>query len=199
MSNVINFKIKNDDKIIVQEDKPIINQITNTIQNNKNENKKSLFDKLEDVKLDEIIINKKNYKKYKNTKNHLINETKHILEKSYDEYYKSIENYYQDVLNWMNLLFSDDAKSILKIKIVRIVINEDIFLIYNDIINKYKLNKNTFCMENFNIEHDNNRDVIIEIIKTMTRNLLEKLNYKLEIKNYNNKKKLIIKNLSNQI
>lgn len=194
MSNVINFKIKNDDKIIIQEEKT-----ENTIKPFLNENKKSLFDKLENINLDEIVINKKIYKKYKNTKNQINNETKHILEKSYDEYYKSIENYYQDVLNWMNLLFSDDAKSILKIKIVRIVVNEDIFLIYNDIINKYKLNKNTFCMDNFNIEHDNNRDVIIEIIKTMTKNLLEKLNYKLEIKNYNNKKKLIIKNLSNQI
>jgi len=123
--------------------------------------------------------------KCKNKSLCVINETKDILEKSYEEYQQKNINYYNDVLKLMNMIFNDSSKSILKIKLKKITLSEDIFELYNNIIKKYKLNKPLFDIENFHEFTD-----IIEIIKIICNNVLLKLNYNLEFYTFNNIKKL---------
>jgi virulence-associated protein VapD len=127
----------------------------------------------------------------------LKNETKEILEKSYEEYQKKNINYYNDVLKLMNMIFNDNSKSILKIKLKKITISEDIFELYNNIIKKYKLNKPLFDTENFDLDDSYDFTDIIEIIKIMCNNILIKLNYNLDIYTYNKEKKLKINIINN--
>jgi len=115
--------------------------------------------------------NKKNYT--------LVNKTKEILEKSYEDYQNALKKYYDDVLKWMNMLYNDDSKSIAKIKFKKMTLNEEIFNLYNEIIKKYKLNKDLFETENFNINDDHDRSEIFLISKILTNNLLAKLGCKL--------------------
>jgi len=129
--------------------------------------------------------------------NILINETKRILEKSYEDYQNINQHYYDNVLQFLNLLFAEESKSILKIKFKKITLNEKIFNMYNDIIKKYKLNKNLFDTKNFNIEDIHDFSEIIEISKIMCNNLLNKLNYKFDIITYNNTKKFKITIINN--
>jgi hypothetical protein len=127
----------------------------------------------------------------------LKNETKEILEKSYEEYQQKNINYYNDVLKLMNMIFNDNSKSILKIKLKKITISEDIFELYNNIIKKYKLNKPLFDTENFDLEDFYDFTDIIEIIKIMCNNILIKINYNLDIYTYNKEKKLKINIINN--
>jgi virulence-associated protein VapD len=129
--------------------------------------------------------------------NILINETKRILEKSYEDYQNINQHYYDNVLQFLNLLFAEESKSILKIKFKKITLNEKIFNMYNDIIKKHKLNKNLFDTKNFNIEDIHDFSEIIEIAKIMCNNLLNKLNYKFDVITYNNAKKLKITIINN--
>jgi hypothetical protein len=69
---------------------------------------------------------------------------------------------------------------------------------YNNIILKYKLSKNLFDTQNFNINNVYNFSEIIEIANTMTNNLLDKLNYKIYQIEFEGKKKLKIK-INNEI
>ena len=202
MSNLtFNINIKSNDKIIIKDDSDDSFNSKKSSFTNKN-TKKSLLCKISnncDTK-EEIILKKNTKKKFNNNKvNSIINKTKNILEKSYVNYQKSLEEYYKDVLDWMNMIYSDDSKSILKVQIKRITLNEDIFLKYNEIITKYKLKKDIFNIENFDIEDNYDFDSVVEIAKIMTKNLLEKLNYKLDIYNNGKSKKIRIKNMSNQI
>ena len=122
----------------------------------------------------------------------VINETKIILENSYEAYQQKNINYYNDVLRLMNLIFNDDSKSILKIKLKKITVSEDIFELYNNIIKKYKLEKNLFDTKNFDLEDFHDFMDIVEIIRIICNNLLVKLNYNLDIYTWNNTKKLKI-------
>jgi len=133
----------------------------------------------------------------KETTHILINETKRILEKSYEDYQNVNQLYYTNVLEFLNLVFNEDSTSILKIKFKKITLNEKIFNMYNDIIKKYKLNKKLFDTKSFNIEDIHDFSDIIEIAKIMCNNLLNKLNYKFDITNYNNTKKFKINIINN--
>lgn len=210
MSNItVNFNQNNDNKIIIKDDSDDSFYSNKSVKVSDTSKKQTLFEKLGNETLfkKEVVVKtpkkNKNYKKYnssfKNNNSKIINETKNILEKSYVNYQESNEDYYNDTLEWMNLVYNHNASSILKVKISKITLNEDIFLKYNEIIKKYKLRKDLFNLENFDINNNYDYNSILEIAKIMTKNLLEKLNYKLDIVNYGNKKKLKIKNISNQI
>lgn len=201
----LDFCPKNDDKIIIQDDSDDSFYSKNSVKVN-NTNKKSLFEKISSsVPISKKIKKNNNTKVYKNNKNFknidckIKNETKNILEKSFIDFQKSKEQYYNDVLEFLNLIFCNNSKSILNIKTLKISLNEDVFLKYNDIVKKYKLKKDLFNLENFNINDNYDYESIAEIAKILVKNLLEKLNYKLEIINYDNKKKFKIKNMSQQI
>ena len=73
------------------------------------------------------------------------------------------------------MIFNDNSKSILKIKLKKITISEDIFELYNNIIRKYKLNKPLFDTENFDLEDFYDFTDIIEIIKIICNNILIKI------------------------
>ena len=113
---------------------------------------------------------------YKYNSNCIINETKQILEKSFEKYQKINLNYYDDVLFFFNSIFSENSTSILKIKFKKITLSEDIFNMYNNIIKKYKLNKELFDINNFDIEDFHDFTDIVEITKIMCNNLLIRLN-----------------------
>jgi hypothetical protein len=177
----------------------------------KGTNTKSIFNKYE--KSNNDYKNNKNNTVLKNTKMQknnnkyvkkrqtgiVLNETKKILEKSYTNYQQTLEKYYEDVLEWMNAIYNDNSNSILKVQLKKITLDEDIFNKYNDIIKKYKLKKDLFDIENFNFDDGYDYNSIAEIAKIMTKNLVEKLNYKLDVINDGNTKRLKIKNLSKEI
>lgn len=125
----------------------------------------------------------------------LIHETKKIIDESFEKYYEINNNYYKHVLDFLNSLFNDDSKSILKIKFKKITLSEDIFTNYNEIIQNFKLNKDFFDTKNFNINDIYDFSDIINIAITMANNLLFKLHYKISIFYINNKKKLKIKSI----
>lgn len=208
MSNfTIDFNIKTNDKIIIQDDSDDSFLSTRSKSSTKETKTKSLFDKFGkangDIKNNVVLKNKKmqkNNNKY--TKRHsglIINKTKSILEKSYIKYQQTLEKYYDDVLEWMNAIYNDNSKSILKVQLKKITLDEDIFNKYNEIIKKYKLKKDLFDIQNFNYEDGYDYNLIVEIAKIMTKNLIEKLNYKLDVINNGKTKKLKIKNLSKEI
>jgi hypothetical protein len=128
----------------------------------------------------------------------IVNETKKIVEEAMNNYYINNKKYYSDVLDFINKLFNENAKSILKIKFKKITLSYEIFEMYNNIILKYKLSKNLFDTQNFNINNVYNFSEIIEIANTMTNNLLDKLNYKIYQIEFEGKKKLKIK-INNEI
>jgi hypothetical protein len=204
----LDFTPKNDEKIIIKDDSDDSFYSQNSIKlKGVTNKKKSLFDKISSSvpNTKKIKKNNNNTKIYKNNKNYkninckIKNETKNILEKSFIDFQKSKEEYYNDVLEFLNLIFCNNSISILNIKTLKISLNEDVFLKYNDIVKKYKLKKDLFDLENFNINDNYDYESIAEIAKILVKNLLEKLNYKLEIINYDNKKKFKIKNISQQI
>ena len=125
----------------------------------------------------------------------IINETKMLIENSLEKYNEKNKKYYNDVLDFLNLLFDEKNNQILKLKFKKITLNDDIFLFYNEIINKYKLNKNLFDIANFNLDELHESTDIINLTLIITNNLLEKLNYEMyKYTDHNTgKKKLKIK------
>lgn len=122
------------------------------------------------------------------------NEIKQIIENANNQLKKNNNKYYRDVLDFLNMLFDDKAKQILKLQFKKITLNDNIFIFYNSIIDKYKLNKPIFDYEKFDISEINDTDSILNIAFTMCKNLLEKINYKIFKYNDNyGKKKLKIK------
>jgi hypothetical protein len=169
--------------------KSFINKIKENIMNDPNNLDKEI-----------IVKNKKNtkIKSNYNRKNYtLVNKTKEILEKSYVDYQNSLQEYYQDVLKWMNLLYNDQSKSIAKIKFIKMTLNEEIFNLYNEIVKKYKLNKDLFDTSKFYMNDDHERTEIFLISKILTNNLLAKLGYKLIECKSGNAKRLKISNTIN--
>lgn len=129
----------------------------------------------------------------------IVDSTKKILEESNDTLIKKNKKYYRDVLDFLNLLFEDNSDNINKIKFKKITLNDDVFNMYNEIIKLYKLNKQEFDIENFNLSEIDDpqqiKNIFIEIAYTFSNNLLEKLNYKLTKKfiKEENKTKFILK------
>lgn len=190
MSNlsVLNGPITNN-KIIIEDDS---DDSFNSYYSNKSFNKKSkiikqpikksFLNKIKDHDNEVVIKNNKSIKSglAYNKKNYtMVNKTKEILEKSYKNFQNSLEKYYEDVLKWMNMLYSDNSKSITKIKFKKMTLSEEIFNLYNEIIKKYKINKDLFDTEKFNLNDDHERSEIYLISKILTNNLLAKLDCKL--------------------
>jgi hypothetical protein len=193
-SHYSNKSTKNKKNIIKQS---IKKSLISKINGNVGDNELFLSKKknINSSKFNKGTINNTRYIK----KNILINKTKQILEKSYNDYQIALEKYYNDVLEWMNNLYNDNSKSIMQIKFRNITLNEDIFNTYNEIIAKYKLNKDIFNTKEFDIEdfHDNGR--LFKIAKIMTNNLLEKLGYKLDVYKNGISKRYKINNITNGI
>lgn len=130
----------------------------------------------------------------------IVNATQYLLEESNKLLQEKNKEYYNDVLDFMNLLFSDDAKILTRLKFNKITLNDNVFKLYNQIIKKYKLSKPVFDMDKFNFEEIENLDeikkIFCDIAFKFSNNLLERLNYKLK-KKFNkeeNKIKLILQN-----
>jgi hypothetical protein len=124
----------------------------------------------------------------------IINQTKKLLDETLERYYDLNDKYYKEVLNFLNKLFDENSESILKIKFKKITFNDETLQEYNDLITKYKLNKDQFDIENFNINDITDFSDIINIIIIICNNLLDKLNYKIyQIFTGSCKKKLKIK------
>lgn len=120
------------------------------------------------------------------------NSVRDIINGAIDKYYDINKDYYNDVLLFLNLIFKQNAKSILSIYIKKIVLHEDIMIMYNHIVKKYKLNKDYVNIDAFDVDEIIDIDLIIKLMKLLTNNLLEKINYKLVEKCINNKKKFAI-------
>ncbi len=112
--------------------------------------------------------------------------TQKLLDEANKILWDKNKKYYDDVLDFMNLLFDDDAKILSKIKFKRITLNELVFELYNEIIKTYKLSKPEFDIENFNLSEIEDLNeinkVFFDIAFKISNNLLEKLNYKLKRK-----------------
>ena len=131
----------------------------------------------------------------------MVISTQNILEETKQLIHNKNKKYYQDVLDFMNLLFEDNAKNLSKIKFNKITLNETVFNLYNEIIKTYKLNKPEFSIENFNLNEiedsgdlEEIKNIFCEIALKISNNLLEKINYKLKKKNNktDGKKKFIL-------
>lgn len=125
--------------------------------------------------------------------------TQKILQESNNILSKKNKKYYRDVLDFLNLLFEDNATNINKIKFKKITLNDNIFTMYNEINKIYKLYKPEFDSDNFDLSEidDSNeiKNIFVNIAYTFSNNLLEKLNYKLikKIDPCDNKIKFILK------
>ena len=116
----------------------------------------------------------------------IVIETQQILEESNRLLYEKNKKYYMDVLDFMNLLFSDDAKILSKIKFKKITLNICVLKLYNEIIKTYKLNKPEFDVEKFDLneikELEEIKKIFFNIAYEIANNLLVKLDYKLKKK-----------------
>ena len=130
-------------------------------------------------------------------KNILIS-TQNILEETNKLIHNKNKKYYNDVLDFMNLLFEDDAKNLSKIKFKKITLGETVFQLYNEIIKKYKLDKPQFDIEGFNLDEiedpEELKKIFCEIAFKISNNLLERINYRLKKKysKEDNKTKFIL-------
>jgi hypothetical protein len=123
----------------------------------------------------------------------VITETKLIIEKLNEKILESNKKYYSNVLDFLNMVFLDESKSILKVDCKKISFNKDILETYNYIVKKHKLNKDQINIEYFNFDIEYDSEDIIKIIMQISNNLLEKLNYQMYTYNYNNKRVIKIK------
>lgn len=128
----------------------------------------------------------------------IVISTQNILDESKKLIQEKNKKYYDDVLDFMNLLFEDNALILSKIKFKKITLNDKVFKLYNEIIKTYKLDKQQFDIDNFNLEEikdlEEIKKIFCDIAIKISNNLLEKLNYKLK-KKYNkedNKTKFIL-------
>lgn len=112
--------------------------------------------------------------------------TQKLLDEANKLLWDKNKKYYNNVLDFMNLLFDDDAKILSKIKFKKITLNEQVFELYNEIIKTYKLAKPEFNIDNFNLSEiedlDKIKKIFFDIAFKISNNLLEKLNYKLKRK-----------------
>jgi len=129
----------------------------------------------------------------------IVQSTKSLLDLSNKLFYEKNKKYYEDVLDFLNLLFEDNSKIITKINFKKITLNENIFLLYNEIIKIYKLDKPTFNLDKFDLSIidglDNINQIFYDIALKLSNNLLDKINYKLKTKKIENKIKFTIVNI----
>lgn len=124
--------------------------------------------------------------------------TQNILEETNKLIHNKNKKYYNDVLDFMNLLFEDNAKNLTKIKFKKITLGETVFQLYNEIIKTYKLDKPLFDLESFNLDEiedpEELKKIFCDIAFKISNNLLERINYKLKKKHskVDNKTKFII-------
>lgn len=126
--------------------------------------------------------------------------TQNILEETNKLIHEKNKKYYNDVLDFMNLLFEDNAKNLSKIKFKKITLGETVFQLYNEIIKTYKLDKPQFDIEGFFISLEEIEDpeelkkIFCEIAFKISNNLLERINYRLKKKHSkeDNKTKFIL-------
>jgi hypothetical protein len=114
----------------------------------------------------------------------VITETKLIIEKLNEKILESNKKYYSNVLDFLNMVFLDESKSILKVDCKKISFNKDILETYNYIVKKHKINKDQINIEYFNFDIEYDSEDIIKIIIQISNNLLEKLNYQMYTYNY---------------
>lgn len=132
----------------------------------------------------------------------IVISTQNIIDESNKLIQEKNKKYYNDVLDFMNLLFEDNAKIISKIKFKKITLNDKVFALYNEIIKTYKLNKPLFDVENFNLEEiedlEEIKKIFCDIAFKFSNILLEKINYKLKKKyiKEDNKTKFILEYMS---
>ena len=129
----------------------------------------------------------------------IVQSTKSLLDLSNKLFYEKNKKYYEDVLDFLNLLFEDNSKIITKINFKKITLNENIFLLYNEIIKIYKLDKPTFNLDKFDLSIidglDNINQIFYDIALKLSNNILNNINYKLKTKKIENKIKFTIVNI----
>jgi len=130
-----------------------------------------------------------------------IRETKTIIENANKVLYDHNKKYYRDVLDFLNLLFSTNSKSVLSIYVNKIAISKDILEIYNAIVEKHRLDVELFDIDLFFKEDPilnsdvYSRNDILSICQNLCNNLLQRINYKMEILYFNSKSTLKIKEI----
>jgi len=124
-------------------------------------------------------------------------ENKLLLNQIQNKTNESNKKYYKDVLDFLNMLFETEENSILKIKVKKISINENIIKTYNYIVKKHKLKKSLVNEELFDFDTEYDQDDVFKVSIIMSNNLLEKLNYKINVSTYNKKKYVSIKSIIN--
>lgn len=107
----------------------------------------------------------------------IIEETKKILENTQKLINEKEKKYYRDILDFLNLIFETESKSITDIKVKKITIDEDIFTIYNAIIKKYKLDKPLIDIEKFDSDYEYETKEVINLVTMMCNNLLHRIHY----------------------
>lgn len=125
--------------------------------------------------------------------NSIIKDTKLIIEKINEKIFESNKRYYNDVLDFLNLVFLEESKSILKINCKKIFFNKDVLETYNYIIKKHELNKELINIEYFDFKSDYNAEDVIKIIIQICNNLLEKIEYQMYTYKYNGQRQIKIK------
>ena len=126
--------------------------------------------------------------------NYCVLSTQKLLEETNQLINEKNKKYYYDVIDFLGLLFDTKCKQLVKIKLNKITLNEDIFKFYNEIINHYKINKPLFDIEKFNLEKiiedlepDKTKILFQQIAIKLSNELLEKINYKIYINKTTNK------------
>lgn len=116
-----------------------------------------------------------------------IRKTKDIIENANKILQQHNNEYYREILNFLNILFSSEAKSITSIYFNKIAISADIFDMYNKLIDKYSLDAKHFNIELF-FQNDPitnsklySKNDIISICQNISNNLLKRINYKADI------------------
>ncbi len=123
----------------------------------------------------------------------VITDTKVIIEKINDKMLESNKKYYNDVLEFINMLFNDESKSILKVKLKQISLSEDVLEIYNYIIKKHGIKKDLIDIKYFDFDIDYDTNDVIKLVILLCNNLFEKISYQMFSVNSNGKKILKIK------
>lgn len=128
-----------------------------------------------------------------------VKATRQLLQESYRLYDTHNKPYYQDVLDFMNLLFGQTVNKLSMIKFEKMCVRDDTFVLYNQILTKYNVNKPLFALDEFNVDlealepTEENIEYIKDIIHRLCNNLLEKLNYELKYIYVDNNKKFVLK------
>ena len=110
----------------------------------------------------------------------IVESTQKLINDAREQLYKSNKKYYRDALDFLNLLFENNSVKITNIKFTKITLNENVFFVYNAIIDKYKLNKPKFVTEDIDLSDIYDFNAIQQIAYIMANNILEKINYRIQ-------------------